>query len=296
MNYTRERSKYGGVVGSLMIHSTPGLGLSNDPNSGVFKEKLPSGYLKCDGSVLNARDFPALAAVLGVGSNTRFLKDNSVVREADPEIGYQGQFQLPDLGSKVITGGRGSGFYNNFRIDRGIDEANPTTRTGPQIEVASNFGAKIEAFYTGNMLVAGESGLPMIGNPRYKMDRSTSETSLQINNFQGHLHSSNQFYTNYNGQHKVQQSTPAGKDSGTRPASSGHGMESDRTRVWEGDSIHKHNISRPASYSHNFVYAYSQVNVDMSGVSASVSVKVDNQEKLDELATPFILVEYIIKF
>jgi hypothetical protein len=296
MNYTKERSKYGGVVGTLLIHSTPGLGFSNDPNSAIFKEKLPSGYLKCDGSVLSARDFPALAAVLGVGSNTRFLKDNSNVREADLETGDQGQFQLPDLGSKVIIGGRGTGLYSNFRIDRGTEETNPTTRTGPQIEIFSNFGDRIETFYIGNMLVSSDSSIDMIGNPRYRMDRATSETALQINNFQGHLHASNQYYTNFTTQHQVRQALPAGKDGGNRPASSGHGMESGDTATWEGDSSHKHNITRPTNYTHNFVYGYPQFDVDMSGVSAAVSVKVGNQEKLDELATPFILVEYIIKF
>jgi hypothetical protein len=294
MNYTRENSKYGGIVGSLMIHSTPGLGFGNDPNSAIFKEKLPAGYLKCDGSILNSRDFPALANVLGVGSSTRFIKDNVTVREPDLTTGDTGQFQLPDLGSKVLIGGRGTGLYNNFRVDRGIEEANPTTRVGPQIEITSNFGNRIEAFYSGNMTVAAESGLQMIGNPRYNIDRKTSETILSIDNFQGHLHQSNQKYTNYTAQHEV--SYIGGKDGGNRPASSGHGMERSRTNEWSGTSSHAHNISRPSIYTHDFTYAYPTTEIDMSGVSAYVDVDVEDDEKLDQLSTPFILVEYIIKF
>jgi hypothetical protein len=34
----------------------------------------------------------------------------------------------------------------------------------------------------------------------------------------------------------------------------------------------------------------------MSGVLARVDIGVSNDEKLDQLVTPFILVEYIIKF
>lgn len=295
-NYTRERSRYGGIVGSMMIHSTPGLGFGNDPNSAVFKEKLPAGYLRCNGDVLQARDFPALAAVLGVGSGSRFGKDNVTLREENLETGDPGEFILPDLGSKVIIGGAGTGTYQNVFIDRGIEEARPTTRVGPQVEVISNFGDRIETFYNGNMKVIGQASLPMIGNPRYNLDRSTSEETLSINNFQGHLHQANQKYTNFNAQHEVLTLARAGKDGGNRPASSGHGMERGTTREWEGDSIHKHNIQRPEEYRHNFTYSFPDVDIDMSGVSAYVSVDVEDYEKIDQLMTPFILVEYIIKF
>ena len=293
-NYTRERSRFGGIVGSMMIHSTPGLGFGNDPNSAVFKEKLPAGYLRCNGDKIQARDFPALAAVLGVGSGSRFVKDNVTLREANLETGDPGEFILPDLGSKVIIGGAGTGTYQNATIDRGIDEARPTTRVGPQVEVISNFGNRIETFYDGNMTVIGQATLPMIGNPRYSLDKSTSIESLSINNFQGHLHTSNQKYTNFNAQHEV--SSIGGKDGGNRPASSGHGIEKGTTREWEGDSDHKHNIEPPDEYRHNFTYSFPDVNIDMSGVSAYVDVDVEDYEKLDQLMTPFILVEYIIKF
>lgn len=294
MNYTRERSKYGGMVGSMLIHTTPGLGFANDPNSAVFREKLPAGYLKCDGSILNAKDYIALSRVLNTGSNSRFIKDNVTLREPNEETGELGQFILPDLGSKVIIGGRGTGLYNNFRIDRGIEEANPTTRVGPQVEIVSNFGNRIETFYLGNMLVSGQSSLPMIGNPRYNLARTTDEVTLDINNFQGHLHNANQVFTNFTANHIV--SNIGGKDGGTRPASSGHGMERNETNQWEADSVHKHNIQRPLDYPHNFTYAFDSTNVDMTGVSAYVDVDIEDDEKLDQLQTPFILVEYIIKY
>lgn len=294
MNYTRQRSLYGGIVGSMMIHTTPGLGSTNDPNSAQFQDIIPAGYLRCDGSVLNASDFPALAAVLGVGGETRFSKDNAEVRAANPETGDTGQFILPDMGSKVIVGGRGTGTYNNFRIDRGIEEARPTTRVGPQIEIVSNFGDRIETFYSGNMDVSAQTSLPMIGNPRYNLDRQTNETTLNIENFQGHLHNANQSYTNFSANHEV--AFEGGKFFGELPASSGHGIYTDFSQDWESTSIHRHNIARPNEYSHDFTYSFPDTPVDMSGVSASVDVKTSSEEKLDQLMTPFVLVEYIIKF
>ena len=74
-NYAREKSRYSGYTGSILVHSTPGLGSTNDPTSAVFKQNLPAGYLKCDGSILNARDYLALSQVLGVGDGCRFAKE-----------------------------------------------------------------------------------------------------------------------------------------------------------------------------------------------------------------------------
>ena len=60
-NYTREKSRYGGIVGTVIVHSTPGLGSVNDPNSVNYRRELPAGYLRCDGSILNAKDYIALS-------------------------------------------------------------------------------------------------------------------------------------------------------------------------------------------------------------------------------------------
>lgn len=293
-NYTRERSRYGGIVGSIIVHSTPGLGSVNDPNSVNFKRELPAGYLRCDGSILNAKNYIALSQVLGVGGESRFRKDNSNLRDANEETGELGQFQLPDLGSKVIIGGRGTGIYNNYTVDRGAAETNPTTRVGPQINVVSNFGTRISANFIGNVRISQDSGISFLGNPRYTIQRSTSEESLNIDNFQGHAHNSAQNFLNYSANHKV--GGTGGKDYGELGANSGSGHEVGFTNQAGGESIHSHNISRPFSYSHNFSYAYGQQDVDMSGALAYVDVSVSDDEKLDQLVTPFILVEYLIKF
>jgi len=294
-NYTYERGKYGGCVGSIIIHSTPSISSSNDPLTAQFKDDIPAGYLKCDGSVLSARDFLALSRVLGVGDECRFKRDNENVRNADAITGDLGQFQLPDLGSKVIIGGRGSGTYNNDFVDRDGNLTNTVTnRVGPQIEVICNEGDTITTTYLGNARITASGTINMLGSPRYKLDRNTSDTELNIENFQGHLHNSNQSYINYSTRHQV--GGEGGKDRGQSLGNSGAGNSIDFTGDGGRESIHDHRITRPTSYTHNFTYSYAQQDVDMTGVEARVDVDISNEEKIDQLVTPFILVQYIIKF
>lgn len=292
-NYTNQKARYGGMVGSIIIHSTDGIGIANDPNTAAFRKILPAGYLRCDGSVLNAKDFVALAKVLGVGEETRFKKETSNIRPENIEINDLGQFQLPDLGSKVIIGGRGTGLYQNSTVDKGIVEANPTTRVGPQIEVISNFGNRVAANFIGPALISAQSNLEFIGNPRYRVEKQTTETTLNIENFQGHAHRGGQKYLNYTAQHEV--GGEGGKDYARRTGNSGAGNQLDFVEDAGGDSVHSHRITTPTTYGHTFRYQFPQQNVDMSPVEAYVDVDISNDDKLDQLVTPFTLVEYLIK-
>lgn len=293
-NYARERSRYGGYPGSIIIHSTPGLGSTNDPTSAVFRENLPAGYLKCDGSVQNARDYYALAQVLGVGEESRFRKENDNLRGADPATGDLGQFRLPDLGSKVILAGRNSGTYNNDIVETEVVQATPINRVGPQIEVISNVGNRITTGYTGPATIEGETDIGMIGAAKYIIDRKTSDTTLTIENFQGHAHDSNQSYLNFSATHEV--GGDGGKDRLTFSGNSGSGNEFGDTDQAGRDSTHSHNITRPFTYTQDFRYAFNSTPVDLSGVTVFVDVDLSNEEKLDQLVTPFILVEYLIRF
>ena len=292
-NYANQRGKFGGMVGSIIIHTTDEIVGTNDPDSVKFKEVLPAGYLRCDGSKLQAKDFPALSRVLGVGDNSRFKKEDEFLRNEDLATGDLGEFQLPDMGSKVIIGGRGTGLYSNDFVDTGLVGQAKVNRVGPQIEVISNFGDTITADYIGNVRIVPSGDVAFLGNPRYNVDRNTTETQLNIENFQGHAHQANQRYVNYTGQHEIGFS--GGKDQGDFSANSGSSNLLDYTRMSGGESKHKHSLQRPTSYAHNFVYSYAQQDVDMTGVQAYVDVDLSNDEKLDQLVTPFILVEYLIK-
>lgn len=292
--YTKERSRYGGYPGSIIIHSTPGIGFTNDPNSVIFRENLPAGYLKCDGSVKNAKDFYALAQVLGIGDESRFKKESVNLRSANTETGDLGQFQLPDLGSKVIIGGRSTGLYNNDIVDTDVVQTTTVNRVGPQIEVVSNQGSRISSSYIGNMTVSQSPVTDFLGNAKFVLERRTTETELDIENFQGHAHRANQRYLNYTDNHRV--GGRGGKDFGRFSGNSGSFNSFEFSNIGGRESVHRHNVTRPTSYADNFVYQHGEFSVDMSGVVASVDVDLSDEEKLDQLVTPFILVEYLIKY
>ena len=81
----------------------------------VKNERVPGGYLRCDGSIYQARDYPELARVIGVGNsggggvsacryptgvaggtllNPTFDSDNNFIN---------GTFAVPNLGAKVLV-------------------------------------------------------------------------------------------------------------------------------------------------------------------------------------------------
>jgi hypothetical protein len=144
-NYTRNKSLFGGVPGTIQIHTVPGLGTNNDPTTAVFKDNLPGGFLKCDGSVLNVKEYYLLAQILGIGSECRFKKENTILRDPDPTTGDLGSFQLPDLGSKVMIPSGGSGEYTNVFM-----ENKPNVRkVGVECEASlQNEGNRINVNYT----------------------------------------------------------------------------------------------------------------------------------------------------
>jgi hypothetical protein len=289
-NYTKERSRYGGYVGSIQIHATNLLANTNDPNSPLFRSTLPAGFLRCDGSVKNASEFLALSRVLGVGSNSRFRKENQVLQEPDADAGTLGQFQLPDLGSKVLSPGLASGTYNGDKLDQ-----SNITKVGPGVEVLSNVGNKIRVDYGGNFNAAEGSFVDMRSNPKMNMPRSLEEVTLDIVNFQGHAHNTNASQINITYNHDI---GGQGKDSGQATGNSGAGTILEFSGLNASNlSVHKHRIEKPFSYTSTFQYKYNQFDISVDGLYSELDIDVqDNIKSLNQVVTPFILVEYIIKF
>ena len=88
---------------------------NTDPINSENLKFLPSGYLRCDGSILNASDYPILSKILGTGINSRYKKENIELTDE--------QFQLPDLGSKKILASSSVGddkYRHNNRSRTGI--------------------------------------------------------------------------------------------------------------------------------------------------------------------------------
>lgn len=294
-NYARKKSHWGGVPGTIHIHTVPGLGFNNDPTTAVFKENLPAGFLKCDGTVKNVKDYYLLGQILGIGDESRFKKDSTLVRNADPETGDLGQFQLPDLGSKVIIGSRGSGEYFSTTV-----ENNPgVSKVGVEVDPISNIGDRATVNYIGNMIISPDSGIPFNGSPKYNMPRDTSLHTLDIDEFQGHYHTvdgNNGFVVlNHTGEHDI-----SGQGKGNNPnganASAGNTLEETSLNIQTGEAGHDHTITRPFVYNHNFSYAYPSIDVPLDDMQSYVDVDVENLEVLNQVVTPFILVHYIIKF
>lgn len=288
-NYSKVRSHYGGYIGSIQVHSTPYLANLNDPNGANFIEHVPAGYLKCDGSVRNASDFYALSQVLGVGANSKFKKPNVNLRSEDEETGDLGQFQLPDLGSKVIIPSRSVGDYVNTFV--GDTEE---TRVGPAVEVLCNEGTQLTCDFVGNFRgIPEEASYAFRSSPKYRFETTSQPTFLDIDNFQGHAHNASVNYLNYTANHAV---GGEGKDGGNASGNSGAGNVLEQTGTnTTALSSHTHRIAKPTQYTHNFQYQHQPFDIPADNVSTTLNVSVENINKLDAVVTPFIIVTYIIK-
>lgn len=283
-NYTREKSKYGGVVGSIQIF-TSSLPLANDPLDAQWKSKIPAGFLRCDGSVLNSAEYPELAAILGVGDASKFKKESQELNE--------NQFQLPDLGSKYMTPGLASGQYASLNIIQ-----TGKNRVGAEVSVTSNVGNSVTIDYSGNFTVIEQSDLALLGNSKFKPpneEKNTEEATLDASSFQAHGHNTNAKVLNYTGNFKVGAEGKSGTDltpfAGNQIVGSGNPSNTDQ-------SVHKHGISWPAAadYDQNFVYQFDTFNAPADNLQTTINISTKTVTELPETVQPFILVEYIIKF
>lgn len=298
INYTREKSRYGGFTGSIQIHSVPGIITNNDPTSVIFRENLPAGYLRCDGSVKNVKDYYALAQVLGIGEECRFKKENTTLRSPNPELNDLGSFQLPDLGSKVIVASQGPGEYRNTTIENRPN----VNRVGVLVDANSNVGPTINVGYIGNATVAPSGAISPTGNAKFVISPRTSATALAIENFQAHMHDADgRNLLNYSAPHADGIGLPGGggKNSSPTVANSGAGnvLEEVTANVDRG-APHTHAITRPNTYNPAtpFTYSHPEFSVSLENVRSFINVKENNIDVLNQVVTPFVLVEYIIKF
>ena len=67
--YASERAKYGNLTGQVIVWP---MEINPDINSITNRQNLPSGYLRCDGTIYNVVDYPQLAAICGVGVTGKF--------------------------------------------------------------------------------------------------------------------------------------------------------------------------------------------------------------------------------
>ena len=184
--YSSERSKYGNLTGQIITWPTQ---INPDINASTNKEILPSGYLRCDGTIYNVIDYPALAAICGVGETGKFVRRN-IAGEPLQSLTDE-QFVVPDLGSKypLPTPGADAGVYKNIRETTAI--GNEVSRSGIGIEATSTLGTTISVTYSGTFTVPSQV-ITLKGRPAWTWgttDGKRTETEgVDITALAGHMH------------------------------------------------------------------------------------------------------------
>jgi hypothetical protein len=293
VNYTQDvRGKFGGYVGQIVPHATPKIQQNNDPATAQFKQYVPAGYLKCDGSVVSAQKYAALASIIGVGSGGRFYKAGTIIRDADEDANDAGQIQLPDLGSKVIIASPNSvGQYTST-----TNESTGANRVGPAVEIISNEGqtqlvCEFLGSFTGKPI---QTNYNFNSSPKFNFNRISSSTILDIENFQGHAHNASTNVLNYTAQHQV---GGDGKDGGEFGANSGAGNTFEDSPLNTNLlSQHSHKVGKPLQVEHSFQYQHDNFPIPADGVFSTLDLDIEDVTQLDNLSSPFIVITYLIKF
>ena len=177
--YSREKSKVGTTTGTIINWSKQLT--SNDPDDASNADKLPQGYLRCDGSIYAAEIFPALAEVLGVGSLSRFKKPNQTLLD--------NQFQLPDYGSKKLRASSGSNAGDYIDLFIPDDNQNTIAKSGVGLEVVSNIGTSYQIQYTGSFFLPSQT-IEVTGEPGFIRNTGNYTETIDVlqNAFIPHAH------------------------------------------------------------------------------------------------------------
>jgi hypothetical protein len=285
--YSKEKAKFGGVTGTIIPYM---ITITDNVN----RDFLPAGFLKCDGSILKASVYPALANTIGIGSNCRFAKNRDDI--AADEI------QLPDLGSKYIRVSTSSGQYLNTTLEQDPQ----ISKVGTEVEVISLVGDSTTISYAGFFEVLGQNGLKFIGNPVFETESGfTLSDALNEENFQSHGHYADVGVFTYLGKWSDNVFVEGYARGGNEAQTEG---SNNLVQVISPDqasttTTHNHRINLPGSTelkaNNTLSYSFSNVNGSLQypadGLTSEVTLTTSNVKKLDDIISPYILVEYIIK-
>jgi len=187
--YSNERAKYGNLTGQIIVWPVE---INPDINSSSNKENLPSGYLRCDGAIHNVIDYPALAAICGIGQNGKFVRKNLAGNPIQSLT--DNQFVVPDLGSKypLPTPGADAGVYKNIRKTNALN--NEISRSGVGIEATSTLGTVIDVTYSGSFTVPSQV-IDLKGKPSWTWGtlsgKQTETEAVDSTAIAGHMHFGN---------------------------------------------------------------------------------------------------------
>ena len=305
-SYSYEKGKYGGPCGSIFPFFRQLNG--NLPSEQDYEDFVPAGYLKCNGQILSADQFPQLSSLLGVGDACIYRKEGITLANPNDD-GTGGTFQIPDLGSKYITTASNPGIYSN---DTAV---NPTTgltvqRAGIAVDITTN-GDTVDFTYTGDFKANGVSALNFVGVWKAVQPPSkTPSTTLQIGNFIAHGHRGTHTIAhsiNLNSKGMASASWK-GKFYGGgiqcyKPASvvctadQQYGVTFVSLDIVESgtESVHTHSLASP-TLSTSYSGSIPSTTMTASGLVTTVNMKKKNTFKMDDIAPKFILCEYLIKY
>lgn len=294
--YTNERARYGGVSGTIVPFPVK-LSAVNVPDQGNFKTLLPAGFLRCDGSIISSIEYPILAQVLGTGKNSKFKRPEQELTDD--------QVVLPDIGSKYIQGGNGSGTYLNDRVTN--EDSTKPYRVGAEVNVVSLIGDTTTLTYSGEFEVIAPGNFEFIGNPAFSStstDSRTLKSFLSEQSFQSHGHDASVGVFNYLG--IWADSLFVGEENGASAGGNDGQNEGSNEAITiqsptQSSAVvsHAHLIDFPSSSTvtanNDLRYSFVNTNVDAFGLESKVTLTTNDLVKLDEATPPFILIEYLIK-
>lgn len=296
-NYSYERGKHGAVSGTIFPFPVKLRG--SDPKGTDFKNLLPAGYLRCDGSVLDADDYPSLASVIGVGDSCIYKKDNVILRN-NGDNGTGGQIQLPDLGSKYIKSSASSGGYDAIETTNTVGSVKK--RVGVAVNLSSNISVsprfEVPFQYTGNFYV-GRFEIPIFGNFALELDTVSSSDPAGAETFLPHGHMSNTVALKHEGgQYSPTQNSEI--DGGGGYTQNGRYVADPvetlipSTGLSIADTVHEH-IIQYTSPTSNISSEVEEIFISAENITTNLTVNTDSTTAMNDVQPYFILVEYLIK-
>lgn len=178
--YNKEKSKLGTVTGTI-IHLPRQLAEDQDPTTGSSRDIVPAGYLRCDGRILSASLFPALAIILGTGVNSKFKKDEITLTDT--------QFQLPDFRMKNVrhTNASDVGRYNDLYVT--LDDGRQQIKAGVGLEVVQRAPSPWEVEFTGDFYLPSQT-IDLQSRPQFTRSQGNQVATAGVDNtqIQPHMH------------------------------------------------------------------------------------------------------------
>ena len=297
INYAFERGKYGVFPGTIIAFCRTLNG--DDPNASDFRQRIPAGFLRCDGSILNGVDYPNLKDILGVGANSKFRKPDAELEEDVALNSSGGQFQLPDLGSKFIQANSASGVYTGDTITSPNDVVTPKVGIGTDINL--NLGNQVNIAYSGDFSVPNVP-IDFLSNQNFGTNLGvvTDEINVNDSSYLMHGHYSNLTvygYENPGENFSTSMSIGAADPSpslGDINSVAIVGQVSEVSGETE-NATHLHTLTRtfPTRSTSSQVNAFT---AEGFNVVTTVTLAEANTFKMDDLVPAYILVEYLIKF